>query len=71
MRIEDVREGMRVHVARSAIPNATSFVGRTGVVTSTGDGWVWVELEPGDRVPFRSLEIEPLSQSPEIEPESL
>lgn len=61
MLIEAVREGMRVVVSRALIPNATSFLGRTGVVTSIADGWVWVELAPRDRVPFRAAELEPES----------
>jgi hypothetical protein len=53
----------RVVVAGSLIPNATSFLGDVGTVLRTDrDGWVWVELDrfPGDPVPFRSDELEPL-----------
>jgi hypothetical protein len=58
-----VRSSQRVIVARSVVPNGTSFLENVGTALRTDkDGWVWVELDrfPGDPVPFRSRELDPL-----------
>ena len=64
MRFQDVREQIRVVVARPLTGDIRSDVGKVGTVVGRYRRWVDVVLDgESSAVPFRAIELEPLRAS--------